>query len=81
IVCTSSVSASRGFREHAVYGGSKCAIEGFVRNLAVDLGARGITINAIAPGATKTDMYSEAVKKYGDGSDVPIAMRMVRRSP
>lgn len=48
LICTSSISASKGFVNHSVYGGSKGAVEAFARNLAVDLGSRGITVNAIA---------------------------------
>lgn len=48
VICTSSISASKGFVTHSVYGGSKGAIEAFARNLAVDLGPRGITVNAMS---------------------------------
>ncbi len=41
-----------------------------VHNLAVELGARGITINAIAPGGTETDMAKENYKSY-----IPPALR------
>lgn len=42
----------------AVYGGSKAAVELFTRVLAKELGPRGITVNAVAPGGTATDMLS-----------------------
>lgn len=29
-----------------------------------DFGSKGITVNAIAPGGIKTDMYIEAARKY-----------------
>ena len=35
-----------------------------VLNLAPELGERGITINAIAPGGTATDMAQENAKRY-----------------
>jgi len=76
LICMSSVSTMRGFPNHAVYAGSKAANEGFVRNLAVDLGPRGITVNAIAPGATKTDMYEKFAHLYGEsGSSVEEQMK------
>ncbi|WP_020180500.1 3-oxoacyl-ACP reductase family protein [Methylopila sp. M107] len=40
----------------SVYSTSKFAVHGFTRGLARDLGARGITVNVVAPGSTDTDM-------------------------
>jgi 3-oxoacyl-[acyl-carrier protein] reductase len=42
----------------AVYGGSKAAVELFTRVLAKEFGPRGITVNAVAPGGTATEMLS-----------------------
>ncbi len=82
LICTSSISASKGFINHAVYGGSKGAIEAFARNLAVDLGPRGITVNAIAPGATKTDMYDKNAELYRDpDSKLSVDEQMKKFSP
>jgi NAD(P)-dependent dehydrogenase (short-subunit alcohol dehydrogenase family) len=64
IVCTSSVSADTPFPGHAVYSGSKAAVESMVRCLALDLAARDITINAIAPGGTRSDMAAEHGHRY-----------------
>ena len=33
-------------------------------NVSADFGSKGITVNAIAPGGIKTDMYVEAARKY-----------------
>ncbi|BAY48942.1 short-chain dehydrogenase/reductase SDR [Scytonema sp. HK-05] len=82
LICTSSISASKGFVNHSVYGGSKGAIEAFARNLAVDLGPRGITVNAIAPGATKTDMYEQNAALYRDpDSKLSVDQQMKKFSP
>jgi NAD(P)-dependent dehydrogenase (short-subunit alcohol dehydrogenase family) len=40
---------------YAAYGSIKAAVEVFTRYLAKELGPRGISVNAIAPGATATD--------------------------
>lgn len=56
IVLTSSVSATRAVFHHTLYAASKGAVNSMVLNLAAELGQRGITINAIAPGGTATDM-------------------------
>ena len=39
----------------ASYGSSKAATNHLIRNIAFDLGPRGIRINGVAPGATRTD--------------------------
>lgn len=48
------------------YSASKAAISGFTRALARDLGPRGITVNAIHPGSTDTDM-NPADGPYAEG--------------
>jgi NAD(P)-dependent dehydrogenase (short-subunit alcohol dehydrogenase family) len=55
VVCVSSIAAHRGHGRTA-YAAAKAGIEGFVRTVAVQLGPRGIRINAIAPGAVWTPM-------------------------
>ena len=51
-------SASRfGNAGQSNYAASKEAIVGFTRALAWELGPKGVTINAIAPGTIMTDMY------------------------
>ncbi len=64
IVLSSSVSAISTVRHHAVYAASKAAVRAMVRNLAPELADRGISINAIAPGGTNTDMAAEHTKSY-----------------
>jgi len=64
LICTSSISAGKGMAHHALYAGSKAAMEAIARNLAVELGPRDITVNAIVPGATATDMAIENMDHY-----------------
>ena len=64
VVLTSSVSAQISVFYHTLYAASKAAVSAMVRNLAPELGERGITINAIAPGGTATDMAKENGKFY-----------------
>jgi 3-oxoacyl-[acyl-carrier protein] reductase len=57
IITTGSVTADRtGFPGASVYGMTKGAVAALTRGLARDLGPRGITVNAIQPGPTETDM-------------------------
>ena len=64
IVLTSSVSAKISVFHHTLYAASKAAVSAMVLNLAPELGERGITINAIAPGGTATDMAKKNGKLY-----------------
>lgn len=65
LIMTSSIAASiGGIPNHALYAGSKAAIEGFTRAFAVDCGEKGMTVNAIAPGGIKTDMFDENAWHY-----------------
>jgi NAD(P)-dependent dehydrogenase (short-subunit alcohol dehydrogenase family) len=64
IVLTSSVSARMALSGHSLYAASKAAVSALVLNLATELAARGVTINAIAPGGTRTDMATENAKYY-----------------
>jgi 3-oxoacyl-[acyl-carrier protein] reductase len=56
IVNLSSVIARMGNAGQSNYAASKAAIEGFTRALAQEVGSRGITVNAIAPGFIETEM-------------------------
>ena len=59
IIGTSSSMVLQGRAGHALYSASKAAVEQFVRTLAKEVGGRGITVNAIAPGPTDTAMVSQ----------------------
>jgi len=66
IVNVSSVAAEHVNAGQANYAASKGAVNAFTRALAVELGSRNVTVNAVAPGFIETDM-SEAVRsKAGD---------------
>lgn len=56
IINMASVAASYGNPGQSNYAASKGGIIGFTRCLASELGKRGITVNAIAPGFIETDM-------------------------
>jgi 3-oxoacyl-[acyl-carrier protein] reductase len=61
IINLSSVAGDKGGRGQTNYAASKGAINAFTRSLAVELAARKITVNAVAPGVIETEM-SEAVR-------------------
>jgi NAD(P)-dependent dehydrogenase (short-subunit alcohol dehydrogenase family) len=58
IVCVSSVAALRGVGRTA-YATAKAGVIGFVRSVAVQLGPRGVRVNAIAPGPVWTPMVQD----------------------
>lgn len=41
------------------YGAAKAGMDGFMRTLALELGASGITVNSVAPGWIQTDTYGD----------------------
>lgn len=55
IVNLSSMVARAAYPSCLAYAMSKAAVDHFTCSLAQELGARGITVNAVAPGATITD--------------------------
>lgn len=56
VICLTSVSGLRGVAGQTNYSAAKAGIIGFVHSLAREVGAFGITVNAIAPGYIETDM-------------------------
>jgi 7-alpha-hydroxysteroid dehydrogenase len=58
----------------ASYGSSKAAVNHLTRNLAYDLGPRGIRVNAIAPGAIKTEALTKVLNPETE-------QRMLKKTP
>ena len=52
----------------AAYLGSKGAVEQFVRTLAYELAERQITVNAVSPGYTETDMLPDQFRDFAAAS-------------
>lgn len=66
IINISSVSAEKGGRGQTNYAASKGAINSFTKALAVEVGRRGIRVNAVAPGVIETEMSKEVRDLAGD---------------
>jgi 3-oxoacyl-[acyl-carrier protein] reductase len=56
IINVSSIATRGGFPELAAYAPTKAGLEALTLLLAPHFGPRGITVNAVLPGATATDM-------------------------
>ena len=56
IVNLTSVVAEMGNAGQAAYAAAKAGVNGFTKSLAREVAARGITVNAVAPGLVETDM-------------------------
>lgn len=67
IVVTSTSGTRMFFGELSLYLGSKGAIEQFVRVLSRELGGRQITVNAVSPGFTDTDLLPDRDREVAAG--------------
>jgi NAD(P)-dependent dehydrogenase (short-subunit alcohol dehydrogenase family) len=89
VIFLSSVVARVAFDGTSAYSSTKGAVEVLTRNLAKELGPRGIRVNAIAPGAIDTDMAQDflgteesreyvknlqALKRIGQPDDIADAV-------
>lgn len=69
ILMGSITGQAKGVPKHTVYSSSKGAIETLVRCMAIDAGEKKVTVNAVAPGGIKTDMYHAVCKEYIPGGN------------
>ncbi|RJE83989.1 SDR family oxidoreductase [Paenibacillus sp. 1011MAR3C5] len=70
IINFSTSVAGHMFPAYSTYAGTKGAVEQFTRQLAKELGPKGITINAVAPGPVSTELFTvgkseEQIKAIG----------------
>lgn len=64
ILMSSNTAKDFSVPNHSLYSGSKGAIDSFVRVFAKDCGHKRITVNAVAPGGTVTDMFHDVSQHY-----------------
>ena len=64
MIMMSSQVGIRAYQRLSAYGMTKAALRMFAQNLAFELGGYGITVNAIAPGATLTERTEQEQPDY-----------------
>jgi NAD(P)-dependent dehydrogenase (short-subunit alcohol dehydrogenase family) len=67
-----SLRASRGFANAAIYTASKHAVEGIMKAAVHELAPVGIRVNIVAPGPTATDMLN----RFTGGHPEALAARV-----
>jgi NAD(P)-dependent dehydrogenase (short-subunit alcohol dehydrogenase family) len=61
IVSIASTAALKGYAYVAAYCAAKHGVLGMTRSLALEVAQKGITVNAVCPGYTETDLLAESV--------------------
>ena len=75
IINLSSVIGLIGNAGQVNYAASKAGVIGMTKSLAKEVGSRGITVNAVAPGFIQTDMTNDLNDKYKDEIKKNIPLR------
>lgn len=84
IVNIASTAGLRGVPHVAAYSASKHGLIGLTRSLALEVAKRGVTVNAVCPGYTESDMSDRAVQAVMSGTgrtQAEAEARIARSSP
>ena len=74
IINVASQLAHKGAKELAHYAAAKAGVIGFTRSLAYEVGDKGITVNAICPGPTNTELFRSLPATFREAkiAELPI---------
>lgn len=77
IVAIASTAGLKGYAYVSAYSAAKHAVIGLVRSLALEVAKNGITVNAVCPGFTETDLLTESIdniiRKTGRSREQAVA--------
>ncbi len=79
VINVSSVSGISGNAGQGNYAASKAGVIGFTRSIAKEVGSRGITVNAVAPGFIATDMTDALGEAVAEGVTNQISLGRLGR--
>ena len=71
IINIASIAGKTGAPYIAAYSASKHGVMGLTRSLALEVGASGVTVNAICPGYVETDMVAKGIERITKRTGLP----------
>ena len=84
VIAIASTAGLKGYAYVSAYSAAKHAVIGLVRSLALETAKSGVTVNAVCPGFTETDLLESSVdtimRKTGRSREQAIA-ELARHNP
>jgi enoyl-[acyl-carrier protein] reductase III len=81
VIVMSGIDSHQAMAGHGLLGAAKAAAESLVRTLALELGPRGITANAVVPGFVDTDSSRYYVQRGLRRDFADVAAQLAAQTP